>query len=202
MPNRPSLESKTTTGGGYGYGFTGPNLALAPEFARSREGGFELSAFDDRVSLDATYYNTVTKDQIVQNIRGSYATGFVLFNLNGARTKNVGVEVVARFTPIKTGSFRWDVTANYDQSRGKVLALPNALPESYVSDTWLYGNVRTGVAPGLSTRSLTGTFYVRNNQGQLLIDPASGLPIRNVNFVDAGYDRTPRWTTGLNNTQR
>ena len=199
---RPSLESKTTTGGGYGYGFTGPNLALAPEFVRSREGGFEITAFDDRVSLDATYYNKITKDQIVQNIRGSYGTGFILFNLNGAKTNNVGVEVVARFTPIRTRSFSWNVTANYDQSRGKIVALPNALPESYQSDTWLYGNIRNGGGPGVSTRSLTGTFYVRNNQGKLLIDPASGLPIRNANFVDAGYNRTPKWTTGLNNTLR
>ena len=199
---RPSLESKTTTGGGYGYGFTGPNLNLAPEFVRSREGGFELSAFDDRVGFDATYYNKITKDQIVQNIRGSYGTGFILFNLNGAKTNNVGVEVVARFTPIRTRNLTWNVTANYDQSHGKIVALPNALPESYQSDTWLYGNVRNGGGPGVSTRSLTGTFYVRNNQGQLLIDPASGLPIRNTNFVDAGYNRTPRWTTGLNNTLR
>jgi TonB-linked SusC/RagA family outer membrane protein len=199
---RPSLESKTTTGGGYGYGFTGPNIKLSPEFARSSEGGFEISALDDRLGIDATYYSKVTKDQIVQNIRGSYGTGFILFNLNGAKTKNVGVEVVARATPIRTQNLTWDIIANYDQSRGKVLALPNALPESYVSDTWLYGNVRNGVAPGLSTRSLTGTFYLRNTAGQLLIDPTSGLPIRNANFVDAGYDRTPKWTMGVTNTVR
>ena len=199
---RPSLESKTTTGGGYGYGFTGPNLKLSPEFARSTEGGFELAALDDRIGLDATYYSKITKDQIVENIRGSYGTGFILFNLNGARTRNVGVEVVARAEPIRTRDFSWNVTANYDQSKGKVIALPNALPESYVSDTWLYGNIRNGVMPGLSTRSLTGTFYVRNKDRQLLIDPTTGLPIRNANFVDAGYDRTPKWTMGVNNRVR
>ena len=199
---RPSLESKSSTGGGYGYGFTGPNLNLSPEFKRSTEGGFELSAMKDRVGLDATYYSSITKDQIVQNIRGSYGTGFILFNLNGARTRNVGVEVVARAAPIKSRNVSWEITANYDQSKGKVVSLPNALPESYVSDTWLYGNIRNGVAPGLSTRSLTGQFYVRNNQGNVLIDPTTGLPIRNVNFVDAGYDRTPRWTMGVTNRVR
>jgi hypothetical protein len=87
-----------------------------------------------------------------------------------------------------------------------VLSLPHDLPESYVSDTWLYGNVRNGTRPGLSTLSLTGFFYLRNNQGQLLIDPATGLPIRsNVvssNFIDAGYDRQPDFTIGLSNTLR
>jgi hypothetical protein len=55
--------------------------------------------------------------------------------------------------------------ANFDRARGKVLSLPNELPESYNSDTWLYGNVRNGTAPNLSTRSITGLFYLRNNAG-------------------------------------
>ena len=80
------------------------------------------------------------------------------------------------------------------------MALPNALPESYVSDTWLYGNVRNGTAPGLSTMSLTGFFYLRNKNGDLLIDPANGLPVRSTSFIDAGYDRQPNYTVGLTNT--
>lgn len=196
---RAFLESKTTTGGGYGYGFTGPNLGLKPEFAASREGGFELSFLDDRLGLDATVYRKETRDQIVNDIRGSFGTGFILFNLNGARTRNTGVEVVARAMPVQTSNLSWEVIANYEQARGRVLNLPNSLPESYVSDTWLYGNIRNGVAPGLSTRSMTGLFYQRNNQGQLLIDPTTGLPIRSTNFIDAGYDRQPLWTMGVTN---
>lgn len=196
---RPFLESKTTTGGGYGYGFTGPNLGLKPEFAVSREGGFELAFLDDRISLDATVYRKETRDQIVNDIRGSYGTGFILFNLNGARTRNSGVEVVASGFPVRKTNLSWEVIANYEQARGRVLNLPNALPESYVSDTWLYGNIRNGVAPGLSTRSMTGLFYQRNNQGQLLIDPTTGLPIRSTSFIDAGYDRQPLWTMGVTN---
>jgi TonB dependent receptor len=155
--------------------------------------------FDDRLGLDATYYSKQTRDQIVNDIRGSYGTGFILFNLNGAQTRNTGVEVVARAMPVRTNDFSWEVIANYEQAKGRVVALPNALPESYVSDTWLYGNIRNGVAPKLSTRSMTGLFYLRNNEGKLLIDPTTGLPLRNASFVDAGYDRQPLWTMGVTN---
>src|SRR2546422_1801433 len=59
---------------------------------------------------------------------------------------------------------------------------------------------------GLSTMSLTGFFYLRNNRGDLLIDPTTGLPVRsNVlsgNFVDRGYDRQPDFTIGLTNSFR
>lgn len=172
------------------------------EFARSYEIGTELSFLHDRLGVDATFYRKQTKDQIVNDIRGSYATGFILFNLNGAVTRNQGLEISLRGTPVQRPTFSWDFLANFDRSRGKVLALPNALPESYISDTWLFGNVRNGTAPGLSTRSLTGLFYLRNNEGKLLIDPTTGLPLRSAAFIDAGYDRQPDYTIGLTNTFR
>jgi len=199
---RSTLQNKTTSYGGYGYDFWGPNLDLRPEFARSVEGGVELGFLNDRLGLDVTAYRKVTTDQIVQNIRGSYATGFVLFNLNGAKTRSRGVEATLWGTPIQKSGFSWDFSANFAASGSIVLSLPRDLPESYVSDTWLYGNVRAGTRPGLSTMALTGRYYLRNNRGQLLIDPSTGLPIQSSDFIDAGYDRQPDFTLGLGNTFR
>ena len=196
---RPSLEYKVTSYGGYGYGFWGPNRKLKPEFKKSWEFGTEFSFLADRLGVDATYYSARTFDQIVQNIRGSYATGFILFNLNGAETKNAGVELTVHGIPMVRGDFTWDVVANFDKSRGRTLKLPNELPESYNSDTWLYGNVRNGTKPGASTRSLTGRFYLRNKDGKILIDPTTGLPLVEADFVDRGYDRQPDFMLGLTN---
>ena len=105
---RPSLQNKTTTFGGYGYDFWGPNLALKPEFAKSYEFGTELSFLDDRLGVDITYFKKRTEDQIVNDIRGSYGTGYILFNLNGASTENRGWEVMLRGTPLIRRDFSWD----------------------------------------------------------------------------------------------
>lgn len=199
---RPALQYKTTSYGGYGYDFWGPNLALKPEFKKSIEGGVELSFLDNRLALDATVYRAVNEDQIVNDIRGSYGTGFILFNLNGATTRSRGLELTVRGTPITKPTFSWDVVMNWTSAGSVVTSLPHDLPESYVSDTWLYGNVRNGTMPGLSTLSLTGFFYLRNSQGKLLIDPATGLPIRSSTFIDAGYDRQPDFTVGFSNSFR
>jgi hypothetical protein len=204
--DRPVLENKPTSYGGYGYGFTGPNPDLKPEFAKSYELGAELAFLNDRLGLDATVYRKQTLDQIVNDVRGSYATGFILFNVNGATTRNQGLELTLRGTPVLRSNFSWDFQVNVMSERGKVLSLPHALPESYVSDTWLWGNVRNGTAPGLSTMSLTGFFYLRvqtdsaQRKGQLLIDPTTGLPVRSSVFIDAGYDRQPDFTIGITNT--
>lgn len=197
---KAALEFKPTVAGGYGYGFTGPNPNLKPEFAKAFEVGTELGFFNDRLVLDLGYYRKKTSDQIVVDIRGSYSTGFVLLNLNGASTRNHGVELSITGTPILKKDFNWNVLLNFDRARAKVLELPRNLPESYVSDTWLYGNVRNGNSPGQSTRSLTGLFYLRNDQGDILIDPSNGLPIRSTVFFDAGYDRQPDFTIGLTNS--
>jgi TonB-linked SusC/RagA family outer membrane protein len=196
------LETKFTSYGGYGYSFWGPNPNLAPEFARSYEIGTELGFLDNRLGIDATFYRKQTKDAILNDVRSSYATGFILLNLNGAVTRNQGVEVTVRGTPIQRERFSWDAIMNFESSRGKVLALPGQIPESYISDTWLFGNVRNGTTPGSSTRALTGLFYLRNNQGEILIDPTTGLPIRSTDFFNAGYDRQPDYTIGLTNTLR
>ena len=210
-----TLEAKTTSFGGYGYGFYGPNPNLEPEFAKDYEFGTELSWLNGRLGLDATVYRKRTENQIVQNIRESYATGYILFNLNGATTQNQGVELELTATPVSHRNFSWDITGNFTKAKGTTLSLPNSLPESYNSDTWLYGNVRAGTEPGLSTMSLTGYFYARNKDCQLLIDPTTGLPIRDVsvfrdakcvdsqgNTVVKGYDRQPNFTMGINNVFR
>lgn len=207
---RPALQNKTTSYGGYGYGFTGPNLGLKPEFAKSWEVGAEVSFLHNRLGLDATVYRKVTEDQIVNDVRGSYGTGFILFNLNGASTRARGLELTVHATPVLKPTFAWDVVANWTSAGQIVMGLPRGIPESYVSDTWLYGNVRNGTMPGLSTMSLTGFFYLRATdgpaKGQLLIDPTTGLPVRsNVlsgNFVDRGYDRQPDFTIGITNSFR
>ncbi len=205
---RPSLLHRTTSYGGYSYNYWGPNLNLRPEFARSYEVGTELGFLDDRLGLDVSLYRKTTRDQIVQNIRGSYATGFVLFNLNGASTRNQGVEVTLRGSPVLGRRFSWDVIANFAAERGKVLSLPHELPESYNSDTWLYDGVRNGTRPGLSTMSLMGQFYQRvetdsaGMKGALLIDPTTGLPLLHADFIDAGFDRQPDFTLGIGNTFR
>ena len=195
-----ALEPKTTSFGGYAYGFTGPNPNLKPEFAKSYELGTELGFLNDRLGLDVTVYRKRTIDPILEGIRTSYGTGFILLNVNGGEIRNQGLEITLRGTPVLRNKFSWDILANYESARGKVIALPRLLPEFYLSDTWIYQNVRNGTAPGLSTMSLTGTYYQRNAKGDILIDPTTGLPLRSADFIDRGYDRQPFYTVGLSNT--
>ena len=136
--------------------------------SRSRTSSARSSRFlDDRLGIDATVYRKQTQNQIVQNLRESYAHGLHSVQPErrvDARTKAPSSRV--RGTPVSRTRLLVGLRSPTSSTRAaRRVSLPNALPESYVSDTWLYGNVRNGTEPGLSTMSLTGLFYLRNKHG-------------------------------------
>lgn len=195
----PVFQPQLTTNGGYAYGVTGANPNLIPEFRKSFEIGTELKFFNDRLGLDVTAYSTKTIDPILKNMRLSYGTGFVLTTANFGDLKNEGLEITLNATPVKTANFSWDLNLNFNKTRSEVLNLPAAVTEYYASDTWLYNNVRGGVKVGGPVTSLTAVDYLRNNAGQILVDPNTGYPLKNPNFVIAG-DRNPDFVLGFQNT--
>ncbi|MFA5819861.1 MAG: SusC/RagA family TonB-linked outer membrane protein [Bacteroidales bacterium] len=194
----PALESQLTTGGGYAYGFTGPNPLLKPEKTTSFEYGFEVRVLQNRLGIDATYYKKESVDQIISNLRLSYGTGFVLSVMNGGTMWNSGVELQFFGVPVQNQNLRWQIDVNFDKMWSKLTYLPTGLLEFYNSDTWIYGNTRNGAIVGEPTTTLSGLPYQRNNNGDILINPQTGLPLRKTTWGSIG-DRNPDFTVGINN---
>ncbi len=199
--NQSIFNPRQSSGSGFSYGFTNNNPFLVPELQNTFEIGSEFRLFNDRFTIDATYYNTEVDRQIVENFRSSYGTGFILNTLNTATTRNQGVELVVGITPVKTPKFNWNITLNGNRMWNEVLFLPGNVPEFYISDTWLFGNARAGLVVGGPTTSITAFGYRRNDAGELLINPANGLPITDNAFKARG-DRNPNFTLGINNNIR
>ncbi|MFT3824049.1 MAG: SusC/RagA family TonB-linked outer membrane protein [Chitinophagaceae bacterium] len=189
------------SGGGYSYGFTNANPDLSPEKQQTFEIGTEMRLFNSRINLDVAYYNTLNKDQIVENFRLSYGTGYVLNTQNAGSTRNQGVEVVLNASVLKTPSFGWDMTFNFAKMWNKVIKLPANVAEYYIADTWVYANARGGLTLNSATTTITSYGYSRNNNGDILINPTTGLPVIDATFKVHG-DRNPNFTLGWNNSLR
>jgi len=188
----------------YAYGYTNSNPYLQPERQHTYEVGTDLRLFNNAVTIEAAYYNTYCFNQIAQGYRASYATGFILNTTNAASLRNQGIELAMDVSPIKKTNFSWDIHFNFNHMWSKVLSLPNSiglLNDYYNSDTYFEGNVRAGLIRGHSTGTITGFGYQKNNAGQVLIDPGSGVAIRNQNNYSIG-DRTPAFTLGTINNFR
>jgi TonB-linked SusC/RagA family outer membrane protein len=197
--NQSVFSNVTSSGGGFAYGFTNNNPTLEPEIQNTYEMGAEMKLFKGKIGFDVTYYNTLNKKQIAENFRASYGTGYVLNTINVGSTRNKGVEVSLDFNPIARKTFTWNMKFNFNRMRNEVVSLPSNVPEFYISDTWLYGNARGGLVTGGPTTAITAAGYTRNNAGDILINPSTGLPIYDANFKVRG-DRNPNFTVGwINN---
>ena len=186
---------------GFSYGFTNNNPDLSPERQRTFEIGGEFRLLKSRLLIDGSYYHTYCYNQISQNARASYATGFVLNTLNAASLRNEGVELSIDVNPVRNTDWNWNIRFNFNRTWSEVLTLPlsiGPLNDYYNSDNYIYA-ARGGFVRGHSTTTITGWNYVRNNAGQILILPATGLPKVTQTFYPIG-DRNPDFTLGtLNN---
>jgi len=192
----PSLETTSTTAGGYRYGFTGPNLSLRPEMNFAWEVGLEGRLFRNRLDFDIAYYSTYSQDQIITGFRMSYATGFVLNNMNVGSFRTQGFEFRVGGDVVKNRD--WLVTLSFNGSKdwSKVTSLPENVTEYYNAYTWVSGNIRNGIKVGSPITSLTGQDFQRNEKGQVLIDPSSGLPLTSGSWSVLG-DREPNMKFGF-----
>lgn len=193
-----AFVSQITTGGGYAYGVLLNNFELTPEFTNNFEFGGELKFLNNRISLDVTRYSLESRDQIILP-RLSYGSGAVLKYLNGGTVENKGIEAILTVAAIKKKNFTWDVTVNFDRNRGTVKSLPKGLPLYYDSDTWVFGNLRSQAYSGAAIGNLAGWSLARNANGDLLINPQTGLPISSGDFGIVG-NRQPDYKVGLINS--
>jgi len=184
----------------YSYSFDNNNPDLVPERQSTYEVGTELRMFNGLLGIDAAYYNTYCKDQIFKQFRASYATGAILNTNNAGSLRNQGIELVVDVSPIRRSDLNWKITFNFSHTWSEVLTLPESIGyEVYYSDTWLYQNARVGLIRHSPTTTITGFHYMRNNKGDILISPTTGLPIVEGTFTPIG-DRNPDFMLGtLNN---
>jgi TonB-linked SusC/RagA family outer membrane protein len=199
--NQSVFNFALSSGGGYTYAFNNNNYYLEPERQKTYEIGAEFKLLNNKIGLDVTYYNTLNEKQIAENFRASYGTGYVLNTLNVGSTRNTGIEISLDASPIQNKNFGWNFRLNFNRMRNEVLSLPANVPEFYISDTWLYANARGGLIQGGASTSITSWGYQRNLKGDILIDPANGLPLIDQNFRVRG-DRNPNFTLGILNNFR
>lgn len=191
------FSQSTFTGGGFSPFVTQGNPSLKAEFSQQFETGIEAKLFKGRVGIDLTYYNNKTVDQLI-NPRLSYASGAILKWINGGDVVNRGLELQLTGSPIKTKKFTWDVTVNWARNRNEILRMPSDLPFFYNSDTWIAG-IRNIATKGGSVFDLAATRFERNTNGDVLISPSSGLPLKISDYIKVA-DRQSDWNMGLINS--
>jgi outer membrane receptor protein involved in Fe transport len=169
-----------------------PNATLRPERTTSTEAGIELVMFKNRLSVDFTYYNALTNDQIIQTdiAPSSGATAAVT---NAGSVRNSGVELMVQGAIVKTKDFKWTVGVNFAKNKSLVVSLADDVEAIRLGRYWsLDLEAREGEPFG----TFRGLAALRDDDGNLILD--GGMPQIDPNSSEKVLGTiTPDWTGGI-----
>jgi TonB-linked SusC/RagA family outer membrane protein len=170
-----------------------PNAGLKPEQTTGIEVGTDLGFFNNRLVLNATWYEKKTKDQILP-VSVSQASGFSSAWVNSGEVRNRGIELELSGTPIRTDNFNWSVIANWSRNTNKVLSLYSGVDRIVVGSYW---NADVTADVGEAYGNIVGFMWARDDQGRIMVGD-DGLPVREPTRVVMG-NYNPDWNGGLTN---
>jgi hypothetical protein len=152
------------------------NATLKPEISTSYEAGVDFRFLKNRLGLDLTVYNSVTKNQIVQ-VPMNWSTGYSAAFFNSGEVRNRGIEVVINSKNISNKIFSWNTTVNWSRNKNTVLSLAEELGGEDNQIIGTGGNATIIAKVGGSTGDIYGFGFVRSPDGQIVYTD-KGLPAR------------------------
>jgi TonB-linked SusC/RagA family outer membrane protein len=155
------------------------NAAIKPEINTENEIGTELAFFNNRLSLDLSWYRRVGRNQIIPVSLGG-SSGYTSATLNAGNIRNQGIEVALSGTPLITKGktkFRVDLFGTYTKNNSLVVSLDEAGKLEQVNLGGLAGTSIVA-AKDLPYGQIYGRGMKRDPNGNIVVD-GNGLPILN-----------------------
>ncbi len=169
------------------------NSELKPETTTSYEFGLDVQFLNGRIALDATYYNSIATNQIIQ-LPVSGTSGNQYNIVNAGEMTNNGVELMLTAVPIETRSgFAWELVLNMAKNNNKVISLADGQDNYQLADRRVTINARIGEPYG----TIVGDGFAVNENGERLVD-SEGYYVREFGKVLGNV--MADYTGGINST--
>ena len=171
---------------------------LKPEMTTEYEVGLNLAFFDNRLNIDAAYYNRETKDQIF-TLPVDPASGYSYMVTNFGNVRNRGFELLVNMTPIRTKDFRWDIGFNFSKNENKVLSMPASV-EGGKTEIYSFSAGNDAVYFYAEEGKPMGEYYTYMPQytedGKIIVGE-DGQPLLTTDARDTGKNMNPDWIGGV-----
>ncbi|MES2875201.1 MAG: SusC/RagA family TonB-linked outer membrane protein [Bacteroidota bacterium] len=161
----------------YSNSFTNPgtlfNADLKPEITSSVETGIDLRMFQNRLSVDVSYYNNNSRNQILA-IPLDPVSGFTSALVNAGLINSKGVEVALTGKPIVKNKFNWSTTLTWSRNRSYVKELAVGITNQVI---YSHGsNVSIEARVGGRMGDMYGKGFQRSPDGSIIYSSV-GLPV-------------------------
>ncbi len=174
--------------------FTTNNTIADPNLRNERtqawEFGVDFRMYNNRLHLDATYYDMLSFDQVIF-LPVATASGYDFNLTNGGEIRNKGIELMLSGTPVLHDNFSWDIALNLGHNRAVVERLPAVIESgrySIVADVFPGdeggADLEYVAEEGKLLGQLYGLGFERGPDGRII--HVDGLPLHTQEKVSAG----------------
>jgi TonB-linked SusC/RagA family outer membrane protein len=181
---------------GYTISNTLLNTSLQPAKVSEFELGGEFRFLNDRLGLDATYYQRINKNQIL-SAPIAPSTGYTAEEVNFGKVRNRGVEITLNGTPIKSSLVTWNVSYNFSADRSLVQELAPGVSTLLLNSAY---DAQMLAVVGKPLGEIYAPVAALDPQGHTIVN-SSGIPIASSTLGDYGHV-APDFTMGLVNNIR
>jgi TonB-linked SusC/RagA family outer membrane protein len=151
------------------------NPDLKAELLGEFEAGVEARLVNNRITIDFTWYNRKSTDQILVRPLDP-ATGFEQTTINAGNLTNKGIELALGFNVLKNKDWNIQIDGNFSRNRSEVSDLPAEIPQ--VQTGGLFSNIGNFAINGQPFGIIKGTYWQRQNPvagekdtGALIVGP-------------------------------
>jgi len=171
-----------------------PFTNLKPEEITSTEVGAEMRFFNGRAGFEFTYYDDVSKNQLL-TLSAPSGSGFTCYYVNAGKITNKGFELTLDFTPVESGNITWNSSVNLSQNKNKIVELIAENPDYQVGgDNEGFASI---IKAGGSFNDIWIYKFAKNDAGQIILD-SKGVPTKAAKQVKVG-NANPDFVIGWNN---
>ena len=146
-----------------------PPYNLKPQRVNTWEAGISAGVLNNRIELDATYYNKYCYSQILTNLPVPASSGATGITINEGVLTNYGFEIVLNTIPVETRDFVIKSGINFSRNRNYVKSLGNNADIYPLADIWGLNGPAMALRAGDEYGTIYGYDYIYKN-GQRVVN--------------------------------
>ncbi|KAA6344967.1 TonB-dependent receptor SusC [termite gut metagenome] len=172
-----------------------PATNLKPERTKAFELGANFILFKDKVTLDVTYYNTNTYNQLFLRELSPTFSGYKAEYVNAGKVNNYGLELSASLKQ-KLGPVDWRLGLTYSLNVNEIKEL---LPDEDQLDIMTVGTYKSRLVKGGSVGDIYSNGLRTDHEGNIFVDATQGTIAPDYETWYKLGNTEPKYNLGISN---
>jgi len=176
-----------------------PPISLLPQRTNSYEIGTNLGFFNDKITVDFTYYYKYSFDQIINDLPVPASSGSPRVGINNGVMTNRGIELTINATVLQKNNFIIKTGLNFTRNRNYIESLGDYTGLYNLGEIWDDNGPKIALKEGDDFGTIVGWDYVYQNGQRVVSDDGTTYKLTDsqVPIGNASPDFLAGWTASV-----